>query len=89
MVQKKITHQVNLVVTSPPAIPEYLSGSKSCIMFDRSDHPRQIPRLGHSALVLEAYIGWFDMSHVFMDGGSSINLMFARTLIRRKVINNF
>src|SRR3954464_6707228 len=38
-VQKKITRQINLAVETPPAIPEYLSGSESCITFSRSDHP--------------------------------------------------
>ena len=75
-VQNKITRQVSLAVTAPPAIPEYLSGSESCITFIRSDHPR----LGHASLVLEAQIGGFEMSRVFMDGGSGINLMFASTL---------
>src|SRR3954467_2363877 len=80
MVQKKITRQINMAVTAPPAIPEYLSGMESCITFSRSDHPCQVPRPGHAALVLEAQIGGFDMSRVFMDGGSCINLMFASTL---------
>src|SRR4051812_8435349 len=53
-VQKKIYRQVSLGVTAPPAIPEYHSGSESCIMFDHLDHPRQIPRPSHAALVLEA-----------------------------------
>src|SRR3954466_9079505 len=75
-VQKKNTRQINLAVIAPPAIPEYLSGSESCITFNRSDHPCQVPRPGHAALVLEAQIGGFDMSSVFMDGGSGINMMF-------------
>ncbi len=79
-VQKKITRQINLAVATPPAIPEYLSGSESCITFTRADHPCQIPRPGHAALVLEAQIGGFEMSRIFMDGDSGINLMFASTL---------
>src|SRR3954469_25527051 len=79
-VQKKITRQINLAVATPPSIPDYLSGSESCITFTRSDHPCQIPRPGHAALVLEAQIGGFEMSCFFMDGGSDINLMFASTL---------
>src|SRR4051812_24704529 len=71
-VQKKITRQINLAVATPPAIPEYLSGSESCITFTRSDHPCQIPRPGHAALVLEAQIGGFEMSLIFMDDGSGI-----------------
>src|SRR4051812_27711531 len=84
-VQKKITCQVSLAVTAPPTIPEYLSGLESCITFSRSDHPRQIPRPGHAALVLEAQIRGFEMSHVFMDGGSGINLMFASTLAAMRI----
>ena len=84
-VQKKITRQINLAVETPPAIPEYLSGSESCITFTRADHPCQIPRPGHAALVLEAQIGGFEMSRVFMDGGSGINLMFASTLAAMRI----
>jgi hypothetical protein len=49
-------------------------------MFSRADHPMSIPRLGHAALVLEAQIGGFTMSKVFMDGGSGLNLLFASTV---------
>src|SRR3954465_9791865 len=84
-VQKKITRQINLAVTTPPAIPEYLSASESCIMFDRSDHPCQIPRPGHAALVLEAQIGGFEMSRIFMDDDSGMNLMFANTLAAMRI----
>ena len=85
-VQKKISRQVSFAVTAPPAIPEYLRGSESCITFSRLDHPRQIPRPGHAALVLEAHIGGFEMSLVFMDGGSGINLMFARALAAMQIL---
>ena len=68
--QKLITRQVNLAVTAPPAAPEYLNWSEASITFDRSDHPPQVPRPGHSALVLDAQIGGYEMSKVFMDGGS-------------------
>src|SRR3954466_4460140 len=85
-VQKKIPRQVSLAMTAPPAIPEYLSGSESCITFSRSDHPRQIPRPGHAALVLEAQIGGFEMSRVFMGGGNDINPMFASTLVAMRIL---
>ena len=51
-------------------------------MFNRADHPLRVPRPGHSALVLEAQIGGYDMSRVFMDEGSGINIIFADTLRR-------
>ena len=78
--QKRITREVLLAVTQPPATPEFLNWSDTSIIFDKRDHPRQVPRPGHSALVLDAQIGGFDMSKVFMDGGSGINLIFASTL---------
>ena len=78
--QKLITRQVNLAVKSPPATPEYLNWSEKSITFSRADHPCQVPRPGHAALVLEAQIGGYEMSKVFMDGGSGINLIFTSTL---------
>jgi hypothetical protein len=78
--QKLISRQVNLAVTTPPATPEYLDWSEQDVSFSRGDHPPQVPRPGHAALVLEAQIGGFEMSKVFMDGGSGINLIFASTL---------
>ena len=78
--QKLISRQVYLATTSPPATPEYLNWSEKDVNFDRDDHPPQVPRPGHASLVLEAQIGGFDMSKVFMDGGSGLNLIFATTL---------
>ena len=78
--QKMITRQVNLATSTPPAAPEYLNWSETSITFDRTDHPPQVPCPGHSALVLDAQIGGYEMSKVFMDGGSGINLIFADTL---------
>ena len=78
--QKLITRQVHLAVKSPPALPEYLWWSHASIVYSREDHPRQVPRPGHAALVLHAQIGGFAMSRVFMDGGSGINIIFADIL---------
>ena len=78
--QKKISREVLLAATQPPATPEFLNWSDTSITFDKRDHPRQVLRPGHSALVLDAQIGGYDMSKVFMDGGSGINLIFASTL---------
>ncbi|KAK1620399.1 hypothetical protein QYE76_025916 [Lolium multiflorum] len=36
--------------------------------------------IGHAALVVEAQIGGFKMSKVFMDGGSGLNLIFLDTI---------
>ncbi|XP_071683580.1 uncharacterized protein [Lolium perenne] len=57
-------------------IPEYIDWSSQSILFSRADHPMTIPKPGHAALVVEAQIGGFYMSKVFMDGGSGLNLTF-------------
>jgi hypothetical protein len=78
--QKSISRQVNLAISSPPATTEYLWWSDQTIRFRRVDHPRKVPRLGHTPMVLKAQIGGYDIGRVFMDVGSGINLIYARTL---------
>jgi hypothetical protein len=78
--RKSISRQVNLAITSPPATTEYLKWSDQPVRFSRADHPRKIPRPGHSPMVLKAQIEGYDVGRVFMDAGSSINLIYARTL---------
>jgi hypothetical protein len=73
---------------APPTTPEYLNWSEHPIGFDRSDHPPKIPHPGHHALVLEAQIGGFTSKKVFMDGGSSLNLIYADTLRKIKIPMN-
>jgi hypothetical protein len=78
--RKSISMQVNLAISSPPATMEYLRWSDQPIRFSRADHPRKVPRPGHSPMVLKAQIGGYDIGRVFMDAGSGINLIYARTL---------
>jgi hypothetical protein len=78
--RKSISRQVNLAITSPPATTEYLKWSDQTVRFSRADHPRKVPRPGHSPMVLKAQIGGYDVGRVFMDAGSGINLIYARTL---------
>jgi hypothetical protein len=78
--EKSITRQVNLAVTSPPATMEYLYWSEQPIEFSRDDHPITVPRPGNAPLVLKAQIGAYDIDRIFMDTGSGINLMYAKTL---------
>ena len=78
--QKLISRQVYQAIASPPAVPDYLRGSETEIMFSRADHPPAVPRLGHATLVVEAQICDFKMTKVFMDGGSGINIIFTDTL---------
>jgi hypothetical protein len=78
--RKNISRQVNLAISSPPATTEYLQWSDQPVRFSRADHPRKVPRPGHSPMVLKAQIRGYDIGRVFMDAGSGINLIYARTL---------
>jgi hypothetical protein len=78
--EKSITRQVNLAVTSPPATTEYLHWSEQPIEFSREDHPITVPRPANTPLVLKAQIGTYDVDRIFMDAGSGINLIYAKTL---------
>jgi hypothetical protein len=78
--QKSISRQVNLAISSPPATIEYLRWSEQAVGFSREDHPTKVPRPGHTPMVLKAQIGGYDVGRVFMDAGSGINLIYARTL---------
>jgi hypothetical protein len=78
--QKSISRQVNLTISSPPATIEYLRWLDQTIRFSREDHPRKVPSPGHVPMVLKAQIRGYDIGRVFMDTGSGINLIYARTL---------
>jgi hypothetical protein len=78
--EKSITRQVNLAVTSSPTTTEYLHWSEQLIEFSRDDHPITVPQLGNASLVLKAQIRTYDIDRVFMDAGSEINLIYAKTL---------
>jgi hypothetical protein len=78
--EKSITRQVNLAVTSPPATTEYLYWLEQPIEFSRDDHPITVPRPGNAPLVLKEQIGMYDVDRIFMDAGSGINLIYAKTL---------
>src|ERR1041384_2944915 len=66
-----------------------LCGTESNITFSQSDHPPAVPRLGHAPLVLDAQIGGYDMDKVFMDGGSSLNIIFTSTLHKILIPHQF
>jgi hypothetical protein len=78
--EKSISRQVNLAVTSPPVTTKYLHWSEQPIEFNREDHPITVPRPRNAPLVLKAQIGGYDVDRVFMDAGSGINLIYAKTL---------
>ena len=57
-----------------------LHDAETSIMFSQSDHPPAVRRPGHAPLVLDAQVRGYDMDRVFMDGGRSMNIIFASTL---------
>jgi hypothetical protein len=77
---KKFTREVTLAQVAMASVPEYINWPDQSILFRRADHPMAVPRPGHAPLVLEAQISGFNVSKVFMDGGSGLNLLFASTM---------
>ena len=63
-----------------PAVPKYSPWSEIPITFDRRDHPTSIRHGGTAALVLDPIVDGFHLTRVLMDGGSSLNLIYADTV---------
>jgi hypothetical protein len=79
--QKIITRQVNLAIQAPPPTSEYLDWSDQYIRFGREYHPYKIP-VRAPGLVLDAQIGRYDCSRVFLDAGSNLYLIYAKKKLR-------
>jgi hypothetical protein len=62
------------------AAPVYLDWSDKPITFDQGDHPNCVPSLGRYPLVVDPVIGNARLTKVLMDGGSSLNIIYAETL---------
>jgi hypothetical protein len=62
------------------ATPVYLDWSDKPITFDQGDHPDCIPSPGRYPLVVDPVIGNTRLTKVLMDGGSSLNIIYAETL---------
>jgi hypothetical protein len=62
------------------AAPVYLDWSDKPITFDRGDHPDCVPSPGRYPLVVDPVIGNARLTKVLMDGGSSLNIIYAETL---------
>jgi hypothetical protein len=60
--------------------PVYLDWSDKPITFDQGDHPDYVPSLGRYPLVVDPVIGNARLTKVLMDGGSSLNIIYAETL---------
>jgi hypothetical protein len=62
------------------AAPVYLDWSDKPITFDRDDHPDRVLSPGKYPLVVDPVIGNVRLTKVLMDGGSSLNIIYAETL---------
>ena len=63
-----------------PATMTYLKWSKTPITFDQSDHPAHVAIPGRQALVVDPVVGGTGLTKVLMDGGSGLNILYAKTL---------
>jgi hypothetical protein len=74
---KRERHEVLAMEKAPRS---FLDWSEDTITFSRENHPNRIPNPGQYPLVVDPVIGnaWF--SKVLMDGGSSLNILYAHTL---------
>jgi hypothetical protein len=68
---------------------EYLHWSEQPIEFNRENHLITVPRPGNKPLVLKIQIGGYDVERVFMDAGSRINLIYAKTLRAMRISLEF
>jgi hypothetical protein len=62
------------------AAPVYLDWSDKPITFDQGDHPDCVSSPGKYPLVVDPIIGNTKLTKVLMDGGSSLNIIYAETL---------
>jgi hypothetical protein len=62
------------------AAPVYLDWSDKPITFDQGDHPDYMPSPGRYPLIVDPVIGNARLTKVLMDGGSSLNIIYAETL---------
>jgi hypothetical protein len=75
--RKRERHEVLAAEKAPPS---FLDWSKDAITFSREDHPNRIPNPGQYPLVVDPVIRNVRFSKVLMDGGSSLNILYAHTL---------
>lgn len=75
--QKLTDREVN---AAQPEVPHYLRWSEVAITFNRSDHPDRVVHPGRYPLVLDPVVRNIKLKRVLIDGGSALNILFAKTL---------
>nr|CAE01642.2 OSJNBb0021I10.5 [Oryza sativa Japonica Group] len=68
-----------------PDTPQYLRWSETAIKFDRSDHPDRVVHPGRYPLVLDLVVHNVKLRRSLIDGGSALNILFAKTLDDMKI----
>jgi hypothetical protein len=68
------------VYEAKPATPTFLKWSRSAITFDHFDHSESILRPSWYPLLVNPIVDTKCLTKVLMDGGSSLNIMYAETL---------
>jgi hypothetical protein len=77
---RQLKRERHEVLAAEKAPPSFLDWSVDAITFSREDHPNRIPNPGQYPLVVDPVIGNTRFSKVLMDGGSSLNILYAHTL---------
>jgi hypothetical protein len=75
--RKRERHKVLAMEKTPPSFLDWL---EDAITFSREDHLNRIPNPGQYLLVVDPVIGNARFSKVLMDGGSSLNILYAHTM---------
>jgi hypothetical protein len=75
--RKRERHEVLVTEKAPPS---FLDWSEDAITFSREDHPNRIPNPGQYPSVVDLVIGNARFYKVLMDGGSSLNILYAHTV---------
>jgi hypothetical protein len=80
--EKSILCVVNAIV---PPVPQWLPWSEVDISWTWADHPPIVQKPGWLTLVVDGQVEGFRLTKVLMDGGSSINILYAGTFVRMKI----
>jgi hypothetical protein len=75
--RKREQHEVLAAEKAPPS---FLNWSEDAITFSCENHLNRIPNPGQYPLVVDPVIDNARFSKVLMDGGSSLNILYAYTL---------
>ena len=83
--QKLTDREINMAA---PSVSNYLRWSEVSITFDRTDHPDRVVHPGRYPLVLDPVVLGTRLKHVLVDGGSVLNIIFAKTFDAMKILRS-